>query len=276
MRISIRVPAYVYDWNTEQLIANTAILSTLDGWRVEAGCIYDHLDMKLVDEGVIGGTIQSRWTPDRGLEIVTDYWAPDTLAHSYIDKLRDETVVQLSDGIGEGGFAFTLDGRELVLAADTGETPEVELLYDGRPVSMPSRIARSARDGNIPLLKEALDSGEEIDSTIQRYTGLALAIIYGHLDAAVLLISKGANPNLPCCEGKTPLHLCALSNSLSDSDSATVARALLSQGADKTIRTPSGHTAAALALIRQKAAMLRVLEANVEGEKWSEKETTKQ
>src|SRR5262249_18122693 len=104
-------------------------------------------------------------------------------------------------------------------------------------------------------------SGEPIDSQIQGYSGLHLAILHAHVDAALLLISKGANPNLLTGDDddETPLHLCALSNSLSDSDSATVARALLSHGADKTVRTATGHTAASFAEVRNKTAMLEVL-----------------
>jgi hypothetical protein len=260
MRVSIRVPGYVYDEKTEQRVENSAVLSTLDGWRYDAGSVYNYLDMELVDQGVVGGTIRATWTPDRGLEIVTDYWAPDTLQPSYINQLRDATVGQLSDGIGEGGFEITHDGRELVIVADTDEAPAVEQVYDGKPVPVPSRIARAARDGNIPLLEDAIASGEAIDSEIQGYSGLHLAIIYGQVDAALLLISKGANTNLPVGDGdETPLHLCALSNSLSDNDSATVAKALLRHGADSTITTAAGNTAASFAENRGKTAMLKVL-----------------
>lgn len=262
MRISFRVPGYLYD-DTDQPVVNSSILSALDGWQYEGGNMYNYIDMDLADQAVVGGTIRATWTPDRGLEVVTDYWAPDTLHPSYISRLRAETAGQLSDGIGEEGFEITLDGRNLVLVADTDTAPVVEQVYDGKPVSMPSRTARAARDGNMPLLEEAIASGELIDATIQGYSGLHLAILRGHIDAALLLISKGANPNLVVGDDgdETPLQLCALSNSLSDSDSATVARALLSHGADQATTTSSGHTAASLAKSRGKTSLLRVLSA---------------
>src|SRR5437867_145769 len=78
MRISFRVPGYVYDTN-DQVVENPAGLSTLDGWRYDEGCIYNYIDMELVDQGVLGGTIRATWRPDHGLEIVTEYWALDAL-----------------------------------------------------------------------------------------------------------------------------------------------------------------------------------------------------
>jgi ankyrin repeat protein len=204
--------------------------------------MYNYLDMDLVDQGVVGGDIRITWEPGQGLEIVTDYWAPDTLQRSYINKLRDETRGQLSDGIGESGFQVSVGKREYVLRADTDEAPKVEVLYDGKPVPMPSTIARAARDGNMPLLEAAIASREAIDSRIQGYSGLHLAILHGHVEAALFLISKGANPNLLVADGdETPLDLCALSNSLSDRDSATVAQALLEHGADKSVTSTSGN-----------------------------------
>src|SRR5262249_230868 len=212
---SVHVSGYCYDEKAEQPIQDSSVLSALDDWRYEGGNMYNYIGMELVDQGVVGGTIRATWTPDHGLEVVTDYWAPDTLHPSYINQLRDETRGQLSDGIGECGFEITLDGRKLVLVADTDTAPDVEQVYDGKPVPMPSKIAQAARDGNIPLLADAIASGKPIDSTIQGYSGLHLAILHGHVDAALLLISKGANPNLIVGDGdETPLHLCALSNSL--------------------------------------------------------------
>ena len=221
---------YAYDGETDEVVLDSSVVSALDRWQYEKGSMYDYIDMDLVDQAVVGGTIRATWTPDRELEIVTDYWAPDDLPPAYIKRLRDETRGQLSDGIGEGGFEIEQGGRRLVLVADMSEELSVERVYDGRPVPTPSTIARAARDGNMALLQEALASGEPIDSVIQGYSGLHLAIIYGHADAALLLISKGANANLRTGSGDTPLHVCAMSNALSDSESAVVAEALLGRG----------------------------------------------
>jgi hypothetical protein len=281
MRISFHVPGYVYevnmaeseqdtsvcsvgsvnDENIEEPIEDISVLSALDGWRYEGGNMYNYIDMELVDQGVAGGIIRAIWTPERGLEVVIDYWAPDTLSASYINQLRDDTRGQLSDGIGECGFEIMLDCRDYVLVAGTDKAPEVEIVYDGKPIPTPSRIAQAARDGNTLLLEDAIASGDAIDSRIQESTGLHLAIVFGHVEAALLLIANGANTNLVVGDGdETPLHLCALSNSLSDSDSAIVAKALLKHGADKSIKTASNHTAESYAENRHKVAMLRVLQ----------------
>jgi hypothetical protein len=260
MRISFRVPGYIYDKWTDQSIRDSVVLSTLDGWRYDGGNMYNYISSELAEQGIVGGDIRASWTSDRGLEVVTDYWMPDASHTSYINQLRDETIGQLSDGIGEGGFEITLDGQDVLLVADTDKAPDIERLYDGKPLPILSKIAVAARDGNIPLLEDAIDAGEPIDSTIQGRSGLHLAITYGHVDAALFLISKGANPNLVVADGdETPLHLCALSNSLGDMESALVAKALLERGADQLIRATSGNTAASFAQARHKIMMLRIL-----------------
>jgi hypothetical protein len=260
MRISFRVPANVYDRETEQPLTDQATLSALDGWRYEGGSTCNYLDMELVDQAITGGTIRAAWTALRGLEVIIDYWAPDSLPPSSVNHLRDQSLGQLSDGIGEGGFEVTLDRQQMLIVANTDKTPEVERVYDGKPIVMPSRIARAAHDGNMPLLEAALVSGEPIDSEIQGYSALHLAIIYGRAEAALMLISKGANTNKITGDGdETPLHLCALSNSLNDRDSAMVAQALLKHGADASKRTASGNTAESFAEKRNKVTLLTIL-----------------
>src|SRR5260370_19537976 len=174
MRISFHVPGNVYDETVEQLVQDSSVLAALDGWRYEGGNMYNYIAMELVDQSVVGGTIRAAWMPDRGLEVVTDFWVPDTLHPSYINQLSDETIGQLGDGIGEGGFKISLGGHELVLVADIDNKPTVELVYDGVRVPSPSKIARAARDGNIRLLEDALASGEAIDSTLPGNSGLQL------------------------------------------------------------------------------------------------------
>ncbi len=260
MRISFHLPGYLFEEMTDPAVEDSLVLRALDGWQYEGGNLYNYVDMELVDQGVVGGTVRASWAPDRGLRVVVDYWTPDSFLPSSVSRLRDDTLGQLSDGIGAGGFEVTANGRSLVLVADTDEAPEVEQAYDGKPVPTPSAIARAARDGDISLLKEAIATGEAIDSTIQGYSGLHLAITFGHVDAAILLLSLGANPNLVVGDGdETPLHICALSNSLEDGESAGVAQALLEHGADKSMMTASGQTASSFAAIRRKAAMLRIL-----------------
>jgi hypothetical protein len=260
MRISFRLPGYVYDEQTDQVVTDPSALSALNGWHYDEDCIYNYLGMELVDQGVVGGIIRLTWMSERGLEVITDFWAPDSLQSSAIKQLRDQTAGQLSDGIGEGGFEIALKGRKMVIVADTDRPLDVEQVYDGKPIPKVSRIAQTARDGNIPLLEDAIASGEAIDSEIQGYSGLHLAIIYGQVNAALLLISKGANVNKVVGSGdETPIHLCALSNSMNDSQSATVAEALLRHGADKSVATVSGNTAASFAEIRHKPAMLAIL-----------------
>jgi hypothetical protein len=259
MRVSVSLLASVYDKNTEEALVNPAILSAIDGWRYEEDLLYNYLDMELVDLGVVGGEIKAVWRPSIGLEVVVDYWAPATVPNAQVDALRDYTAGQLSDGIGEGGFEITVGGRDLLLLPHTDRPPNVQIIQDGVQVPLPSRIARAARDGDLRALSSAITAGESVDSLLQGYSGLHLAIIYGRPAAVLTLVQNGAYPNLLDKDGETALHLCALSNALSDSDSAMVAMTLLRYGADKALATPSGHTAISLAANRGKMETVRVL-----------------
>jgi hypothetical protein len=263
MRISFHVAGYVCVRNGNQTVVDPAILEMVNGWQYTADSLYNYLDAELVDQGIVGGAISATWAPRRGVEIVIDYWVPDSLSEVYVNKLRDQTVIQLSDGIGEGGFDVELGGNEFILIVDLNDALKTRRMYDGTSVSTPSGIARAARDGNMGWLLEAITRGESVDATIQGNSGLHLAIIYGHVDAALLLISQGANTNLLTNEGETPLHLCALSNSLNDADSAMLAKAMLTHKADIGICTPTGDTAISFAKYRKKVQLVVVFEKAV-------------
>jgi ankyrin repeat protein len=102
---------------------------------------------------------------------------------------------------------------------------EVEQTGDGTVIQSPSRIAIAVRNGNQSALRDVLSPGlANVDSTHQGYTGLHLAILYGNVDAAILLIAHEADVNRTDTSGNSPLDLCALSNSLSDEDSSRLSR----------------------------------------------------
>ena len=58
------------------------------------------------------------------------------------------------------------------------------------------------------------------------HTPLIIAIRYGHIDAFMLLIERGANPNIRDKDGNTPLHWASASNRM------RMMRVLIDMGVD--------------------------------------------
>ncbi len=70
------------------------------------------------------------------------------------------------------------------------------------------------------------------------FTPLGLAAFFGHLDTVTLLLSRGADPNLPSANGQSIPPLC----SAVAGGHLEIARALLAAGADANARQAGGFT----------------------------------
>ena len=258
MKISFTCDAHVYDESTDELVTNSVVLRNLSAWSVTDEDLYLYLDKSLVDIGIVGGTMRLKFFDEFGLQFCTEYWSPRSLSTSELDELRNYSLGQWSDGIGECGFE--LQAQELTLRAFPGNTVKaVTQEDDGRIIPEPSIIAISARDGEIEKLKEAIDSGFDINSKLQGYTGLQLALLYGKAEAAMLLIENGANTNELAPDGISPMQACALSNALADEDCAILAKELLLYGADIHYKSSTGDTARSYAENRNKQLMLNAM-----------------
>lgn len=257
MKITCRAHAFVIEEGSDrQVIAP----KTLGEWSYQGDRLENYLDAAIADQGLVGGVVRASLMEEGTVQILVDYWSPTSLDETTIELLKEFTASQLEDGIGESGFEVVDEGRRLLLVPDLTQPVEVELSDDGKEVQPPSRIAMSARDGDLAALRDALSSGrEDVDSLHQGYTGLHLAILYGNADAGLLLIARGSDANRTDPSGNSPLDLCALSNSLSDQDSARLARALLSSGADPKHVGPTGNTPRELAKMRSKSLMAGML-----------------
>lgn len=260
MRISICYGAEVYFKDGSEPIFDEMIFAHLQNWKYKDEPLYYYLDAALVDVGIIGGIIRINYKSTGKLQIVVDYWAPSLLAPLNLQLLQKFTSAQLVDGIGEGGFNVTLNEIDYLIVPDIDEM-NIEQTPDNTVLKLPSKVVRSARDGKLDELNQALASGDEIDATIQGYSALHFSILYGYSEIALQLISKGANPNLRDKDGNTPLHLCALSNSLSDKQSALVAIQLIQCGGEKKIFTPDGKSVEFFADSRGKSELLKILQA---------------
>ncbi len=259
MKIKFSGGATAHNAKTNEVVTDSDTLRQLAGWSSQDEALYLYLDSSLGDIGIIGGIISLDFLEHDGLMLHIEYWSPRELSESELKALADDTLGQLSDGVGENGFEIPLTDSSMVVL------PGNEILSclqyeDGRAIPDPSIIAKSARDGDWEALVNAISLGSEIESTLQGYTGLQLAILYGKAREAMFLIEHGADPNRISPHGdETPLQLCALSNSLNDDESAMISRSLLEHGADRFRRSETGNDASEFAKLRNKVQMLQVL-----------------
>lgn len=254
MRITFYVPpASVQSGDGKDFVLGSFQPSVADGVTLA-----DFLDWPLADVGISGGNVWIELGGPIAACLAIHYWAPRRLSSDELAALTEYTRGQLSDGAGESGFDFNIGGQAIrVFPADDGL--QVDQIDDGRLVPPASQVARAARDGDLALLASAVGTGEDIDSQLQGYTGLHLAIIYGMIDAALWLIVHGADPNAVDNNGNSPLHLCATSRSVDDISARALARSLLKHGAIKEAQTRTGQTARSLALLRKRTALAEEL-----------------
>lgn len=116
MKITIVLPAYALDANDEY-IDDASLLNSLDGQPCGSDdeCMADHLDMTLSDIGVIGGVIRCEYSEASGLRLACNYWSPRMLAENELNALAEDTIGQLSDGIGESGFTIECAGGTVTI-----------------------------------------------------------------------------------------------------------------------------------------------------------------
>jgi hypothetical protein len=255
MKMTFCVPATVFNTDDQEIVPPAVI----DGWRYTDDTIQRYLDFELADAGICGGELRAKVENGQAMVLI-DYWGPANIASELIEQLEAHTLGQLDDGIGEGGFEIKDNDDRLFLVANTGGPIRREIIDDGRLVPEPSHIAIAARDGNLLQLRDELQSRPgNVDLPHQGCTGLQYAVLHGHLQAVHLLLRLGADCNRVDPDGNTPLELCALSNSLNDEESRTVAQWLLESGAIAERTNTSGYTAKSYALLRGKIRTAEIL-----------------
>lgn len=255
MRVTFSFPAMLNDADT----GKPATLPPVERLTVCDDRVDKYLPTELADAGVSGGEV-SVTVVFEDIRLNVTFWVPQSFSDMLLERLRNDTVTQLKDGIGESGFVFEHMGQTLVVEAETEGVGEPEIIDDGKVVRPPPQAAIAARDGDSEAVASACErEPRRVNELYQGYSALHYAILSGRVAIVKLLLSKGANPNLRDHMQMTPLMLCAVANRVSDDDSREISISLLQAGADKTHATDSGETAKAYAEVRGKSAMAAIL-----------------
>lgn len=221
----------------------------------------DYLPTKLADIGISNGSVQLLGVGEPTVQISFD--CHTTPANDAIGELQRDVIAQLTDGIGEDGFECEIGEKELLVVVMLNQLPSVKLLggeYDTPP---PNDIAIAAREGDLDMLRELLASGRgSVDRSLQGYSPLHYAVIYGHMQIALELLDAGANANSIDLNGASPLELCAISNLLDEDESVVVAEKLIGAGADVSHLSATGTSIIEFATLRNKDKLVSLLKGS--------------
>ena len=97
---------------------------------------------------------------------------------------------------------------------------------------------KAAWEGNVEIIKHQLAAGSDVNAKAPSIgiTPLMAAAVTGQGDAATLLLSKGAKPDIKNNEGSTALHMAAFFGHMQ------IVKALVARGADVNVINDKSET----------------------------------
>jgi uncharacterized protein len=123
-----------------------------------------------------------------------------------IEKARAEIYGGKVQGTAADAAAATQAERDAVRARDPDEPPPVAGLISS--MGGLTALHHAAREGSVEAVVALLDGGAKINekSGADWTTPLLMATVNGQFDAAMVLIQRGADPNIASEAGTTPLY----------------------------------------------------------------------
>jgi len=123
---------------------------------------------------------------------------------------------------------------------------------EASPISL--LLISASSDGNLALVKQALNAGADINATNRGWTALMMASRKGRTDIVKLLLDKGADVNATTNKGDTALIM-ASQNGHTD-----IVKLLLDKGADVDVKDSNGWTALSVASPAVHADIVKLLQ----------------
>lgn len=243
------------DRNTGTLFLPYSFDPFIRSWNANEINPMDFIDDALIDLGVFRIDLSLEREKMR-LDLIMRTHLNRNLETSGFEEIVRFCKSQISDGFGENGFDFHPEFADILLEVDHEAEPELQVIHDLPSAPISFLIAAAAKRGDEAELERLLASGQQsLVGRLQGYQPLHLAILNGHFRCAKLLIHHGADVNALCASGATPLMICALAYDLSDEQSVSIAKVLLSQGADFAIDDNTKSEIADIAISRDKPLM---------------------
>jgi len=183
-----------------------------------------------------------------------DFWS----AVKAGDRERVSSLVEASPKLAA---ARTDKGVSAPLLALYHQKPEIADLLVARKEGLePLDVFEAAAFGRTGRLKAILDEGASMANAYASdgFYPLGLAAFYGHEEAANLLLSRGADPDLAA---RNPMKVRAI-HAASASGSVSIVRALLEAGADVNAPQEKGFTPLHEAASTGNLELLRILLAH--------------
>jgi hypothetical protein len=116
-------------------------------------------------------------------------------------------------------------------------------------------LTQAARDGNVPAIKNLLNSGSNINehNSSNGWTPLFWAIYYDKPDAVQILLDKGASVNIQDADGNSPLML-AISQG-----NKKIFKLLLEKGAEVNVKNKKQETPLSQAVYSADVELVKIL-----------------